>query len=470
MRPLALPKVPDAEREWEIAVPALHPGQKAVLDARRRRNIVCAHRGWPKSTLLTRLAVEFLMAGYPVGWYAPTSNTLLDNWNQHWARVLTKKGLDACLHRTDQKITLPGVGVETCWFYSMEIPSNAAGPTYPVLLLDEGGSWPDGAFDSVIEPICVKALAAYGWYELWWVGTPSRDGNPYNDFWHALQQGLTGEDPETSAHLIPGPARVDPSGRLVYRESPLANPAYSFDMLANSFARTRRPERWRIEYLCEFLSDQGGQFEGVQGVCHLPCQAVDPKEGGVYQTGVDVGIRRDYSVISTIDMLTMEMVYYRRFRPGSWAFLEEAIAEVSRLYPGVVRVDCTGMGDRLPVTMAEKGVTITPVVWNVQNKAPALDHLAYLIDENAVAFWEDARIVFELQMMARVARKSGGWSIEAPKGVHDDIPMSLALACWNAQPVEKVRAAPLLLDALVETGRQAVIDSFFNDPYSFGPS
>jgi hypothetical protein len=461
---------PDAQalppERFEVHLPQMHRGQAYVMAAKKRRNIVCAHRGWPKSSLLTRIAIQHLLEGRQVGWYAPTSNHLLDNWNQHWSRALTKKVLESCLHRTDQKITLPGY--ETCWFYSMEIPSNSVGPTYPVLLLDEGGAWPDGAFDSAVEPIATKALATFGWYELWWVGTPNREGNPYNDYWHALQMGLTGEDPETVAHLIPAPARVDTDGSLVARPSPHANPAFTFEMLANSYRRARRKERWRIEYLCEFITDTGGQFENVAGCCTLPSVPVEAVEDGWYQTGVDVGIRRDYAVIDVIDLRTMNMVYHRRFLPGSWAILEDAILDIARRYPGTVRVDCTGLGDRLPETLLARGLAIVPVVWGIQNKAPALDHLAFLLDGNYLQLWDDPVIVFELQMMARESRPAGGWRIEAVKGAHDDVPMALALAVWGAQPVERVQAAPANLEALIENALQETRSGFFNDPLAFG--
>lgn len=424
----------------EIRLPSLHPGQKRVLSEKKRKNFLCCGRGWWKSSLATRLAIESLLEGLPFGWYAPTMKPILDNWSL-MQKVLGYETFSEWINKSDNVLRMPGG--EAGFYYSLEIPSNSAGPTFPRIYVEEAGSLPDGVYTSVIEPIFEKAMVAYGNAELWMFGTPNRDGNPKNDFWRLIN--LARDDEDSASWVAPTlGAKVTSDGLHLVREpSPYENPNYNFDRFASSYRASPRKKSWRIEYLCEFLSDEGGQFGSVEQACCLPTvsgnasgefvlQNYSSSGYSSYVTGVDIGIRNDFTVISVMDTSLRKQVYLRRFLPGEWGPVYDAIRRVKKLYPGQMNLDATGGGSHVKETMyGVDSFEINEVKFNQLNKPVIMDNLSSLMESHQIELLNVPDQVFELNMVGRKARSTGGYDIRAVKGAHDDIPIATALSCMG---------------------------------------
>ena len=441
-------------QEVTIRHPEMHPGQVAIWNEadyvmREHGNgefYLCGHRGWWKSSFVLKRVLMYIQRGYPVGWYAPTMRPITNIWNDLFKKALGEEDFERCINKTDKILSLPGMG--SIHFYSLDEPSNAAGPTFPFIVGDEWGSLQDGVHESVVMKILNKGRASYDHSEGWFVGTPNRDGNPRNDFYKYLTNTKRRDLlPNYRSWVIGVPGQVNEQGEYCPKDSPLANPdaMYSYETMKMDYELAERKVGWRIEYLCEFLSDDGAQFSGIERACVLPftqhaggvctLEGYTPSRQGWYQTGVDIGIKNDFSVLSVLDRATMKQVYHRRFLPGEWEPLYQAILEVARIYPGRIYVDCTGMGQSVPDTLAKRGLTVEGISYNATVKPQLMDHLSSLIESAQVKLFHHHDIENELTLMERKARSTGGYTISGPSSGHDDIPNSLALMVRNVHPI-----------------------------------
>ncbi|HWP88002.1 MAG TPA: hypothetical protein VNM70_08995, partial [Burkholderiales bacterium] len=59
-----------------------HSAQRSILRAARRFNALSCGRRFGKTTLLQDVAIRPALDGYPVGWFAPNYNLLLEAWRE----------------------------------------------------------------------------------------------------------------------------------------------------------------------------------------------------------------------------------------------------------------------------------------------------------------------------------------------------------------------------------------------------
>lgn len=423
-----MPSTKFAPYEGVVAVPALHWGQRQVLAERRTYNYLCAHRGWRKSSLLLRIALEHVFQGGDLGWYALTWKPLQEN-----LRMLQHAlGHDEWFNKTEATLKIPGGGC--MFFYSLELPNNARGPSHTLVLLEEAGVLEDRVREEVLYPVFRKANGV-----IWEIGTPN-PYNPFNDFYRLLHQARD-HPSHMASWVIPVCGMVYQDGELVPKAHPLSDYAnwddWPIEKAELDWQLAVHKDSWRIEYLCEFIShDDTRQFANVESVCVLTPQNQEPEPGHMYQTGVDIGIRNDYTVVATIDTETRRQVYYRRFLPGRWEPVYQELERVAATYPGPVYVDTT-KDTHVVEEMRQRGVTLRGVGFNQHNKEAMLNHLASLIENGCVKLFNDPILKQELTLMERTARDTGGFQIRAPRGGHDDIPIALALMCYQVFPQKK---------------------------------
>jgi hypothetical protein len=78
--------------EIRVRLPILHPGQKLVAENAGRYNVLTCGRRWGKTKfglhrLLTGPKNLLDPAGYPAGWFAPSSRYVDDVWDEILARL-----------------------------------------------------------------------------------------------------------------------------------------------------------------------------------------------------------------------------------------------------------------------------------------------------------------------------------------------------------------------------------------------
>lgn len=475
-----------------INYPALHPGAQKVWDEadvllseqhrltgiRKGFFFLCGHRGWTKTSFVLRRLLWHVRnhPDKPAAWYAPTEKPIVDAWENLFKKAIGGENLEAWLNKSDKILRIPGCA--PIHFYSLVEPNNAAGPTYPFVVLDEAGSLPDGIFESILEPILEKAIVSYQFAEAWVVGTPNRDGQPKNDFWFNLILAVKGEIDDWRGWHIPLPAKVH-GDKLVPMASPYAHPDYSFERAQRGFKKAKRKKAWRIEWLVEFISDDGGQFEqdAIEAQCILPavmkpipikdtsvyaksrnigeeyvgmdfeCYVLDsykPSADSVFQKACDIGITTDFTCLGVIDTSTMQMVFFLLFLPSGqnrWFLVKEAIALVDRLFDGRFLVDATGAGSHIPEDMAtEYGISVEAWFWGV-NKEEVLNYSSALLEGGLLWLFDHEEIKKQLDIVQRTARASGrGYAIAAPKSTskgvvyHDDVVTMLGQLTFEVKP------------------------------------
>jgi hypothetical protein len=320
-----------------------------------------------------------------------------------------------------------------------------------------------------VEPIAAKSEGT-----IWLAGTPNPH-NPNNYFYKLINDAKKHFD-SMASWVIPALGADVIDEKLVIGVSPMtryANPGAPFRSVAQmqaKYDRAQRKRKWQIEYLCKFLSDEGGQFENIENVCTiLPHQvgpgkwfkqgyeAIEKRNGGWFQIGIDVAMMNDFTVICVIDRNTNEQVYMHRFCPGNmgeWDKVYQAIIDVMKLFPGPCYVDCTK--DRsLETEMPRRGCNIIPVIFNQHNKAPILDHLSMLIATNKIKLFKEDTLMYELGNMYR-KQMAGYVRIEAAKGQHDDVPVALGLMCKDIRPMGEVAALESNVEHLLALPRTSL--------------
>jgi len=115
-----------------IALQSLHINQKAIIDGRKRFNVLKCGRRFGKTTLVERLASVPAIQGYPVGFWSPTYKDLSEVW-KHMKYVLSPiiKSKDEQL----KQIILVTGGVIDFW--SMDDPDSGRGRKYVRIIVDE---------------------------------------------------------------------------------------------------------------------------------------------------------------------------------------------------------------------------------------------------------------------------------------------------------------------------------------------
>jgi len=423
--------------------------------------------------------MEHLLTGQSLGWYADTFKPLASIMREISDRVLAHvPNKESWFNKSANTFTIPGAG--TAYFFSMENEDNARGWTFPLILVEEMGAWKEGTWESVVEPVAEKILGTS-----LCVGTPN-PANPFDDFHHNLTN--TGNDPEKKSWVIPAMGAVYDAelDKLLVGQHPLtryANPMPPFDnpeRLIRAFEKSQRKRRWMIEYLCSFVSDDGNQFDDVEKVCTIvPLQIGDEyfqrgyelesgRNGGWFQTGIDVGMKNDFVVITTIDRNTNRLVYLRRFLPGSnrdWDKVYDAAVRVYSMFPGKTVVDITGLGSHLETELPRRGVPITPINLSGNVKEPAMDRLASLIGTQSITLFDLDIIKTELKNVERKARAGGRHTIAATNGRHDDVPISLALCVYEINPINQgvISATSTTLNDLIAMNN-TLPASPWNDP------
>jgi hypothetical protein len=417
---------------------------------------LCCHRGWWKTSFAYRRIFEkYLSKGVDVSWCASTFKPILNAIEDVFKKSLGEEVVKEWLNSKSFTFRFPGMG--NIFFYSLQEASNMAGPSTPVIVIDESGDVDEGDRDSVIYPIARKGYVSHGFSEIINIGTWNRT-TPQNEFYQRLKRHEQGTS-HGKGWIIPVQGDIDGMGQYIEKESPLSNPHYTYELVKEDYENSEDKARWQVEWLCRAISLEGNQFENIERSTVIeplyrvdklseyyvhPTHTYNPK--GNYQIGIDIGKNHDPLVASVVDTLSMEQVFFRRFLPGTWENVYASIRDVMTRFPGRTVVDTTGGGDHVPEYMEGEGFPVDGFKFTVSSKTPLLDSLSSFISRGGLKIFNLPLIVEELSYMNRTARKAGGFTIEGAKGRHDDIPVSLALMVFQlplrVQSEQTVRKEP----------------------------
>jgi len=268
------------------------------------------------------------------------------------------------------------------------------GFTATSVLLDE---FAFAAYDQRIYRAVLPTLSRGGRLTL--VSTPDGQANLFYKFW----QGLEGGD--WSRH------------RVHWRDCPVFDDAW--------YERERgryTVADWASEYECDFIESGVAVFtpDDVDAMKVGWAGLRGPEPGRSYVTGVDVGRRRDPTVLVTLDVTEKphQVVGYRRMLQAPYAQSQAAIDDVSLVYGGTVAVESNSIGDSII-----EGLTcsVESFVTSAKSKADALTRLVRVVEQGELKCgveqilselksyqWDDQNIVQDSVMALAIAMANVG--------------------------------------------------------------
>ena len=401
--------MPLATAERTIRLPRLHAAQAQIKSERRRFNVVALGRRAGKSKLAQDLLVDCALERRPGGYFCPTYKLLEEFWRELKA-VLAEVIKDKS--EQEHRLEVLGGGVIECW--SMDSGDPARGRRYQAVVLDEAAMVPRLAdmWGQAIRPTLTD-FQGKGWF----MSTP----RGLNDFYMLFSRG---QDPlELEWQSWQMPTSVNPYIAPGEIEA----------------ARRELPERvFAQEYEAEFVSLEGaGVFRAIHAVARLKPRAPEP--GHQYVMGVDWGRTNDFTVLSVIDVSTLEQVFLDRFTEIDYELQTERLHRVARAYRvRAIIAEANAMGgpiiERLQrgyqLITGEKRPSLPVIAWTATNatKAQTIQDLSVAIEQGAITLLDDAVQTAELMAYEGERLPSGLMRYGAPSGLHDDCVIALALA------------------------------------------
>lgn len=301
-------------------------------------------------------------------------------------------------------------------FKSADNDDNLRGFAVNFFVLDEAARISRAAYDSVMTTTTQTDGRGIV------ISTPKGRGWFYSEY----QKG-------EKHHIIPGEEDQYPewlSIRMPTWENPTVKPSRIMTLRKNM-----PKDVFEQEIAARFLLDSAGVFHGIRSC--IKKGLVDsrgnplweaPIEGHRYVMGVDLGRKRDYSVIMVFDAARKHLVYYDRFNALEWSVQKNRIVTIAKKYKAKVIIDSTGLGDPICQDIKNAGVQVDPFIFSARTKQECVEKLRVSLEFQNISFPLIPVLIRELENYEYKINSNGNISYSAPAGQHDDTVMALALA------------------------------------------
>lgn len=366
----------------------LHASQRRVYRDLARFNVLEIGRRWGKTTFGQQLALDAVIKGKTVGWFAPTYKFLMDTFREF------ERSLEPLIRKTDRsegRITLKTGGVVEFW--SMENPDAGRGRSYDSVVVDEAGFAP--ALLSVWRASIYPTLSDRKGSALF-LGTPKGCG----DF-HRLYLQAEGDDTGNWKAFRIGSA-----------ENPMMDPA-EIDM-----ARKMLPNEVFLQEFEGIPAEDGGNPFGLDAI--RACIGEMSNELPVCW-GADLAKSHDWTVAVGLDAQFRVCALERWQAP--WAVTRERLAKMIRNTDA--QIDSTGVGDPIVEDLMKVCRRVEGFKFTSQSKQQLMEGLQIAIQTKDLRY-PDGWLRSELESFGfRYSGRSVHY--EAVTG-HDDGVCALALA------------------------------------------
>ncbi len=207
--------------------------------------------------------------------------------------------------------------------------------------------------------------------------------------------------------------------------------------VSKSFLETQRDlisERaYRIEYEAEFCDSEGRVFR-TETIERALVPSMDRKTDAPICIGIDWARYTDYSAVTVVAGHRNDAQLWEtdRFHGLAWAQQIERVGRILERFPNAsVFCDATGIGDPLLEMLRDRFTTysITGTTFTASSKALLIDRLAWMFENDALVMEPQPDLMRELQHFESKVSSSGNTKLAAAQGFHDDLIMSLSLAC-----------------------------------------
>ncbi|MET0646984.1 MAG: terminase family protein [Pyrinomonadaceae bacterium] len=381
-------------------LPSLHHGQREVMDAHARFNVLACGRRFGKTTLGVNLLTPVALQGYPVAWFAPTYKLLLEVWDE-FERLLAPVTLKK---DTQQKrIKLYGGGIVECW--SLDSGTVARGRKYKRVGIDEAAmaAYLETQWQEEIRPTLADFRG-----DAWFFSTPKGR----NFFYKIFARGMDELQKKWRAFQLPTLSNpyIDPA-EIEEQKDELPSDTYE------------------QEYLARFLANAGSVFRNI--LARLTKLITVPGEhaGHTKVLGGDWGQKDDFTALSVGCVECRRELELVRFNQIGWAFQRARVAEVCRKWGidfGLMETNSIG-SPNLEALQTE-GLPLEGFETTAQSKSPLIQSLALTLENEPFQFVDDPQGTIELESYeSKRNANTNRISYSAPRGMHDDTVIARAL-------------------------------------------
>lgn len=187
------------------------------------------------------------------------------------------------------------------------------------------------------------------------------------------------------------------------------------------------------EFYCKFIEGATSYFKGVDDLVYGDPHHVDKTHR--YQLGVDLAKFQDYTVITPVDLMTFEVGRIKKLNQIDYANQKEIIIGQSEKYETVTKplmwLDSTGVGAPIFDDLSRAGLQVSPFTFTERSRNDLLQNLQMLMEQRKIFLPNNPELISQLKTMQYTLTARGKVRPEVPEGMHDDMIMSLALACWQ---------------------------------------
>lgn len=382
--------------------------QSRVMAAARRYNVLECGRRFGKTTLGVTIACEALLAGKPVGWFAPSYKWMSEQWRQFCeilSPIITER------NKVEQQIRIITGGVLDLW--SLDNPDSGRGRKYDCVIIDEASIIRElqQAWEQSIRPTLTDLRGS-----AWFLGTPKG-----RNYFHRLYE------------------------RASQREE---WQAWRFGTIDNPHIDPDEIEQAKQE-LPSHVFDQ--EFRGIpadDGGCPFDLRAIGECVGHLstddpYAFGVDLAKSMDWTVVIGLDS-QCRVCRHERWQ-SDWKQTRDRIMSLVNGWPCLI--DSTGVGDPIVEELQRSRGQIEGFKFTSQSKQQIMEGLAAAIQSRSIRIPDDY-VRHELETFEYEYTRTGV-RYSAPSGMHDDAVCALALALrsWHASGAGQEPMVRLLGDS-----------------------
>lgn len=368
---------------------ALHGGQLKVLQEAGRFNVLECGRRFGKTHMGMQLAIESVVEGKLVAWFAPAFRYLAEPWRT-MLRVL--QPITSATLKIEHRLECVTGGTLDC--YSLDSVDSGRGRKFDRVIIDEAGiikelgpAWQE----------TIRATLADRQGDAWFLGTPKGR----NFFHQCFEKGQIGD-----------------GGWKSWRLPTTANPLIPASEI--EAARQELPEQVFNQEFLGIPSDDGGNPFGLKAIEN--CVSWQSKAPPVCY-GIDLAKSVDYTVVCGLDaegrVATLE-----RWQ-SSWAETERRIIEIIGKDTPVL-IDSTGVGDPIVESIQSKRPQVEGYKFTSHSKQQLMEGLASAFQTQRIRI-PDNWLRVEAETFEFEYTRTGV-RYEAPSGMHDDGVCALALA------------------------------------------
>lgn len=389
---------------------APHAGQLKIHNSSAPRRIVACGVRWGKSKCASMEALASAMepAERSTGWVVAPTYELAD---KVYREILVTIGT----HLKHRLVSIRE-NEKRCILRNMaggESEIRAKSADNPISLLGEGLDWLICDEAARLKPsIWHSYLSQRLWDRKGWalfISTPAGK----NWFYDLFRRG-NGNDPDYESWNAPSIENPHLDPRFIEKE------------------RERIPLRvYEQEYLANFQEGYGSVFRNVRDCATGELR--DPQPGQQYSGGLDLAKVEDFTVLTFLNS-QRECTFVDRFHRIPWdAQLARVHAHAGRHGNPRLLVDSTGAGEPLFDALRKGGCRVQAYPFTAASKADLINHLALLFEKKEITIPRAGvcpTMVEELESYEYDVSESGAVKMGAPRGQHDDMVVSLALAAW----------------------------------------